>query len=96
VHGPLFTLVGWQAERSSEPTFETRLGVITSKKVGAATVRNKVRRRLRELHRLHRPELARGWWLVVIARAAAAEASWEELRTEWLRLGRKLSIFRAS
>lgn len=93
VHGPYFTLVGWKVDETSSR--ESRLAVVTSRKVGLAVVRNRVRRKLRELHRLSRPELARGWWLVLLARAAAAEASWEELRREWLRLGRKLSILPA-
>ncbi len=91
VHGPYFTLVGVRREEG----VESRLGVVTSRRVGNAVERNRVRRRLRELHRLSRPDLVPGWWLVLIARRAGAEATWEELRTEWLRLARKLSILPA-
>ena len=37
-----------------------RLGVTVSNKIGKAVVRNKVRRRLREIYRLHEGEMQRG------------------------------------
>ncbi|MEI6279658.1 MAG: ribonuclease P protein component [Verrucomicrobiae bacterium] len=71
---------------------ETKTGIITSKRVGGAVVRNKVRRRLRELVRFHRPDFPPGRLIVVIARPSAAGAAFEELRAEWLLLARRLSI----
>jgi len=70
-----------------------RVGIITSKRVGGAVVRNKVRRRLRELVRHSRAHFPQGSLIVVIAKPAAAAASFEELRGEWLLLARRLSIF---
>ncbi len=58
------------------------MGIIVSKKVGKAVVRNRVRRRLREALRLR---LRRGELrdaavdLVIVARPSAAEASYAEL-----------------
>ena len=49
-----------------------RVGFVTSKRVGGAVVRNRVRRRLREIVRRHQRELRDGVWLVVVARPAAA------------------------
>jgi ribonuclease P protein component len=69
-----------------------KAGIITSKRVGGAVVRNKVRRRLRELIRVSRPDFPAGALLVAIAKPASANASFEELRGEWLLLGRRLSI----
>jgi hypothetical protein len=37
-----------------------------------------------------------GLMVVVIAKRAAVDAEFHELREEWLRLGRRLSIFSAS
>ena len=71
---------------------ETRFGLITSRRVGGAVVRNRVRRRLREICRLHRPQVLSGWLVVVSAKSAAAAAGYEELREEWLLLTRQLSI----
>lgn len=73
-----------------------RIGVVTSRRVGAAVVRVRVRRRLREICRIHRHLLARGCHLVVVARPHAASACYEELQQEWLHLARKLHILNCS
>ncbi|MBV9657929.1 MAG: ribonuclease P protein component [Verrucomicrobia bacterium] len=72
-----------------------RIGLITSKRVGGAVARNRVRRWLREIVRASRPELRADIWLVLVARRAAAEAGLAELRDEWLRLGRRAGILPA-
>jgi ribonuclease P protein component len=77
---------------ADEKTF--RLGLVTSRRVGGAVVRNRVRRRLREIVRRHQHALANGLWLVVVARPAAAAASSAALEEEWLRLARRASILR--
>ena len=87
-HGRLFSLA--LAER---PSSITQCGIIVSRRVGGAVTRNRVKRRLRTLYRHERPTLAPGLWLVLGTRPAAANASLENLRTEWLRLGKRLSIF---
>ena len=71
---------------------ETRFGLVTSRRVGGAVVRNRVRRRLREICRLNRPQVLPGWLVVVSAKSSAAAAAYEELREEWLLLTRQLSI----
>jgi ribonuclease P protein component len=70
-----------------------RAGFITSRKVGGAVVRNRVRRRLREIFRAARPRLARGLWLVIVARQHAARATFQQLEAEWRQLGRRGGIF---
>ena len=69
-----------------------RVGIITSKRVGESVVRHRIRRRLRELFRVARPSLARGLWLVLIARAPAARASFQALQAEWQGLARRSGI----
>jgi ribonuclease P protein component len=71
-----------------------RLGVVTSRRVGGAVQRNRVRRRLREIFRAQRNRVSPGLWLVVSAKPGAAEAEFSALRDEWLRLAGRLSIFR--
>jgi len=56
-----------------------RAGFVVSKAVGNAVVRNRVRRRLRELVRPHLSRLPAGASLVVRALPAAASASFETL-----------------
>ena len=50
-----------------------------SAKLGGAVVRNRVRRRLREIARLNMPALKTGWDIVVVARARAVDAAYAEL-----------------
>ena len=79
-----------------EETSGFRAGFITSRKVGAAVVRNRVRRRLREIVRRHQLELRSGIWIVTIARPAAARSSYGALEDEWLRLAKRASILARS
>jgi ribonuclease P protein component len=71
---------------------EMRAGFITSRRVGGAVVRNRVRRRLREIVRRHQKKIVTGVWIIVIARPRAARASYEALEHEWLRLAKRTSI----
>ena len=72
-----------------------RAGFVTSRAVGSAVVRNRVRRRLREIVRKHQREIAKGNWIVTIARTNAAQATYHELEVEWLRLAKRASILAA-
>ena len=72
----------------------TRVGLITSRRVGGAVIRNKVRRRLREIVRGDRPKLEAGRWLVLIARQRAASAGFEELRGEWRGVAKRGGVLR--
>ena len=67
-------------------------GFVTSKRIGGAVVRNRVRRRLRDVVRTQQARLREGFWFVVIARPAAARASYHALKDEWLRLAERASI----
>ncbi len=69
-----------------------RVGFITSRRLGGAVVRNRVRRRLREIVRRHQHDLRQGIWIVLIARRDASNASYSALEDEWLRLARRASI----
>jgi len=69
-----------------------RAGVITSKRLGNAATRNRVRRRLREIFRKHQHGIAAGVWLVTIASPRAVHVSFAVLEDEWLRLVRRASI----
>ena len=56
-----------------------RMGYTVSSKLGGAVVRNRVRRRLREIARLNMPGLKTGWDIVVVARLRAVDAPYAEL-----------------
>src|SRR5215212_3321513 len=84
-----YILVGAMSEKD-EKLF--RAGFVTPKHIGTAVVRNKVRRRLRDIVRTHQLRLNAAIWLVVVARPYAANATYDQLRDEWLHLAERASI----
>lgn len=69
-----------------------RIGYTVSNKVGHAVVRNRIRRRLREIYRLHEREIARGYDLVVVSRVRACAADYHQLETAFLSACAKLGL----
>lgn len=61
----------------------TRLGLAAGKAVGIAVVRNRVKRRLRELFRRRKALVPRGYDLFVRALPASAPASYRTLEDAW-------------
>jgi ribonuclease P protein component len=52
----------------------SRFGFVVSKRIGKAALRNRVKRRVREVVRVRLPGIPDGWDLVFIARAPIKEA----------------------
>lgn len=73
---------------------ENRLGFTVSTKLGHAVVRNRTRRRLREIYRLHEQELVCGRDLVVVARVRAASSNYAQLEKSFLKLAEKLDLLK--
>ena len=73
-------------------TETNRLGITVGTKLGKAVVRNRVRRRIREIYRLNEARLARGRDLVVVARSRSVDAKFREMEEEFLRLAGKLGL----
>ena len=71
---------------------ESRLGLTVGTKLGCAVVRNRVRRRLREIYRLHEQELLPGYDIVVVARVRAVHSRYAVLERDFLRLAKKLQL----
>ena len=71
-----------------------RIGVTVSKKLGKAVVRNRVRRRLREVYRLHESRFLPGWDIVVVARGRAVDADFSDLVRAYLSLAKKCGVLR--
>jgi ribonuclease P protein component len=69
-----------------------KVGIVTSKRVGKAVVRNRVRRMLRSVLRERGDEMTGGRYVVVIARYRAGEADFQELEADWLRLVERLGM----
>jgi ribonuclease P protein component len=64
----------------------SRFGWSIKKALGNAVRRNRIRRRLREILRLHRQEIAPGWDIVIHPRSSAATAQFSALQAELLKL----------
>ena len=73
-------------------TGTNRIGITVSKKLGHAVVRNRTRRRLREVYRLNEERFQPGWDLVVVARSRAVDAPFDRLTGSYLRLAGKAGI----
>ena len=73
-------------------TATNRVGVTVSKKLGCAVVRNRIRRRLREIYRLNEARFAPGWDIVVVARSRCANADFGKLTNAYLSLAEKAGI----
>jgi ribonuclease P protein component len=77
-------------EVDQEPSF--KIGLVTSKRIGGAVARNRVRRRLREIVRQDQHRLRKGVWMVLIARPSAAKAQYAALENDWRRLIKRAEV----
>jgi ribonuclease P protein component len=75
---------------------QSRLGVITSRKVGPATVRNRARRLLRETFRRHQHDLAGPATIVLVARASIAGKPFAAVERDYLAALRSAGLLRAT
>ena len=73
-------------------TATNRVGITVSKRLGKAHVRNRVRRRLREVYRLNEERFLPGWDIVVVARTKAIHAPFDKLTAAYLALAEKAGI----
>jgi ribonuclease P protein component len=73
---------------------EQRVGISVSKKVGGAVDRNRVRRRLREAVRMRIAGWKFGFDLVLVVRAAAAQAAYPALDEALGELARRARLVR--
>ena len=71
---------------------QNRVGITVSKKLGNAVVRNRTRRRLREVYRLNESRFQPGWDLVVVARGRAVDAGFDRLTQSYLNLAKKAGV----
>ena len=70
----------------------TRLGVTVSTKLGKAVVRNRVRRRFREIWRLNKESMVPGWDIILVARVRAVETSYQKLDKAYRKLLREAGL----
>jgi ribonuclease P protein component len=70
-----------------------RLGLSVSKKIGNAVTRNRVRRMIKEIARLHKLSIKNQMDYIFIARNPTATISYQELERSVIHLFRKNSLY---
>ena len=70
----------------------SRLGVVTSKRIGKAVIRNRARRMIRECFRLHKYEFINKIDLILIARKSIAKYSFHEVEKDFIELLKKSDL----
>lgn len=73
---------------------KNRLGITVGGKLGHAVVRNRVRRQIREIYRIHEDEYSVGYDFVAVARVRAVHADFAKLEREFLTLMDKLGLWK--
>ena len=71
-----------------------RLGITVSKKLGKAHIRNRLRRRFREVYRLNEEKFLPGWDIVVVARSRCIDANFHKLTGAYLSLAEKAGVLK--
>lgn len=72
----------------------SRLGVSVSKKVGKAVVRNKIKRRLKEIYRLNEYTIKSGYDIIIIVRVKANNATYNDLEKSFMYLLKKTNLLK--
>ena len=75
-------------------TDTNRVGITVGKKLGHAVVRNRVRRRLREVYRLNEDNFQPGWDIVVVARTRAIYADFNQLVEAYMTAAQKAGVLK--
>jgi ribonuclease P protein component len=65
---------------------QSRFGFSIKRALGGAVTRNRIRRRVREVVRLHRQEISAGWDFVIHPKASVENAAFTALESDLLRL----------
>ena len=72
----------------------SRIGYTVSAKLGGAVVRNRVRRRYREIYRLNSSQLQPGYDLILVARTRSVGAKYSKMNNAFLKACHELKLCR--
>ena len=85
---PLFVVYARQNKNGKR----NRIGITVSTKIGKAVVRNHIRRRVREIYRLHELEFNCGYDIVIVARQKSRFAEFAEMEKDIIELSSRLGL----
>ena len=78
---------------SPSKTKSIKVGFAVTRKVGHAVVRNKIRRRLREIVKIQLPNLKQNYNIIVVAKENVSEASFDKLNLEFNKVLNKANLY---
>jgi ribonuclease P protein component len=84
-------LANWRVLQGPGPS---RLGVITSSKIGNAVMRSRARRQLRQAFRFHQHDLAQTVDIVLVARASICGKSFAQVQADYVVMLRKAGLLK--
>ncbi len=84
-------ILNWCAAAAEQTT---RVGVITSRRVGGAVVRNRARRLLREVFRQNQRLLTGSWDIVLVARSQITQLNYQGVERDFLTALRRAGLLK--
>lgn len=73
--------------------YPLKVGVVVSKKIGKAVVRNKIRRRIKEAFRLMIPHVADKYNYIVVARPDVATMSYQDIEKSLVHVLKRAKLY---
>ena len=81
---------GFSSAKTLAASRTSRFGISVKKALGGAVVRNRIKRRIREILRRNRTEIPTGWDIVIHPRSTVAQAAFAPLEAELVHLLRSI------
>ena len=86
-------ILNWRAAEGTSQD-QSRLGVVTSRKIGNAVVRSRARRLLREVFRRHQREFVAPFDMVLIARHSIGDKEYGQVERDFVAAAKQAKIVR--